>query len=234
MERVVMKVGVANKGGVYSVLPSLLNSLPHTQAKFYEPFESYDLTIGFKMERVREIKFEPENEILEDFYYPATIPYLNSDPLKIDRGVCLSAPKVIRQYESIFNHIGRLVVENNYTEVRSLIHKSIPVEESKNSCGIQVILDSGYSAKIQLLSAIMRKQPFVVFNFEGAAEILRTLRCVSPWMLPFDTITEAAGRIEFLKMTANMESTLEEARQKCLSERLHSRNLHIWARVLHG
>lgn len=230
-----MRVGVARNGGVYDVLPHLLNSLPDIQAKFYEPFESYDVTIGFRQDKAREIKFDPEKETLEDFEYPVTISYTKPDVLRLDRGICSAPPKMIRRHESIFSNIGRLIVGENYTEVRDLIHKSIPVEQSYElQSGIHVILESGYSAKVQLLTAIMRKQPFVVINFEGVTEILRNLRCVTPWMLPFNSISDAIGGIEYLKMSTHLEAILEEARQKCLSERLHSRNLHLWAQVLYG
>lgn len=229
-----MKIGVARNGGLFDVLPHLLNSLPAVQAKFYEPFESYDVTIGFRQDNAREIKFDPENENLENMFYPVTIPYMKPEPFRIDRGVCFSPARTIRRNESIFSNIGRLVVADNYSEVRELIHKSIPVEQNKESTGIQVILEGGYSSKVQLLSAIMKKQPFIVMNFEGLPEILRTLRCVSPWMLPCDSISDAVSRFEFMKISANIEECLEEARQKCLSERIHSRNLHLWAKVLYG
>lgn len=230
-----MKIGVARNGGVYDVLPHLLNSLPDVQAKFYEPFETYDVTVGFRQDKAREIQFDPEGETLEGLEYPVTIPYMKPDALRLDRGVCSAPPKIIRRHESIFNNIGRLVVGDTYAEVRDLIHKSIPVEQSKDAvAGIQVILESGYSAKVQLLTAIMRKQPFVVMNFDGVPEILRNLRCVTPWMLPFSSISDAIGGLEYLKMSNHLEVVLEEARQRCMSERLHSRNLHLWATVLYG
>ena len=233
-----MKIGLSHDLPLY--LPKLLNSLPDVEAEFQQPFVLYDVTVNCDSHGSRKLVFEPEKENLAGLRYPVTIDYQAAEPsFRVNRAVCFDSVKLIRKWESLFNEIGVLVVSENYSEVRSMIHPSIAVEQTLSSCsGIQVILGSGYQAKVQLLSAVMRKQPFIVHHFDGVSEILKSLHCLSPWMIPFSTISEALTRLETIKMTMDsgqpaLSNDLERARQRCLSERLHYNNAHIWLKALY-
>lgn len=234
-----MKIGLSQDLPHY--LPNLLNSLPSVHAEFQQPFARYDVSVNCDIQGVRKLVFEPEKENLGGLHYPVTVDYQAAESFyRMNRAVCNDSVKLIRKWESLFNEIGGLVVFDNYSEVRSMIHKSISVEQAKNPClGIHVILGSGYHAKIQLLNAIMRKQPFIVHDFDGVSEILKSLHCLSPWMLPFSNISEAITRLETIKVKtdlsgqASLSEDLERARRRCLSERLHYNNAHLWLKALY-
>jgi len=229
-----MKLGVAphfNKSFL-----SFLNSLHDVDAEFRQPFVPYDATVGFEIKGVKHIEFEPEKEKLVGFSYPITVDYQKAEEnYRLDRAICEAPSRLIRRWESLFNEIGMLsVFDETYLEVRQAIHPSIPVEQIRApSQGIHIILESGYVGKKQLLNAIIRKQPFLVHDFDGVAEILRSLHCLSPWMLPFSTISDALTRLDILRMGMDISGDLERSRLRCLSQRLHYNNLHIWLKALY-
>jgi hypothetical protein len=233
MEINFMRIGVASHYSKDFI--KLLNSLPDVAAEFQQPFGCYDATVGFEIEGARQIVFDPEKENLSGFFYPVSVDYQKDEPnYRLDRAVCEAPVKLIRRWESLFNEIGKLAVFETYQEVREIIHPSIAVEQLQvPSQGIQVILESGYKAKKQLLTAIIRKQPFLVYEFDGVSEILKSLHCLSPWMLPFSTISDALTRLDLLRMSTNTLDDLERARQRCLSKHLHYNNLHIWLKAIY-
>lgn len=230
-----MKVGVANKGGVFDALPHLLSSLPDVSAEHFQPFGSYDVTVGVDYGGARKIDFSPEQERLESLKYPVTIGYSEKLPLRLDRVVCSSAPSLIRRYESLVARVGRLVVDPSiYAETRSLLHHSIAVESAPSASGIRLILGSDYQSKTEMLTAMVQGQPFLAVDSEASESVIRAVRCPYPWMIPFTGIMDGSSKIEMIMIKENLASDLEEVRKKCLAERLHSRFLHLWAEVLLG
>lgn len=230
-----MNIGVANKEGVFQVLPQLLSSLPNVRAEHFQPFGDYDATVGFEKYGVRNIQFDPEKEVLDNLRYPATISYMEKMPLKMDRVVCSSTPQLMRRYESLIARAGRLVVDQPiYAETRTLLHPSIPVEFGIPSSGIRIVLGSDYNAKIEMLTAMAQCQPVLAIQSDASESIIRAIRCPYPWMIPFNGIMDAVSKMELLMNTQNLQASLEDIRKRCLAERLHSRFVHLWAEVLFG